>query len=130
MSIVNSAVAQYPGFGSPTVVKSSVNNALSGTVQQTTTISNLSPTTTRGMVRAKVYSLGGTTPAVSGLSIQVSDGTTPYIIESKAAGATSTNMDILTNFQVDINVTSVSVLTTLTGTSPTATLDIEYLAGP
>jgi hypothetical protein len=202
------------------------NTALSGTAQQTTSLTGLTPTISKGYVRVKVYDGGGTSPTLLNLIVNFTDGTTyvnvaffaPVVaiapalsvtpggtqlatngsITSGAAILTSTSapftpsqvgqaiavsgagtggavlystvlsyqsstqvtlannagttvttsatitltssygnggsntslggIDFLIPFEIDLSATQCSVLTTLGGTSPTATIDIEVAA--
>jgi len=132
MAITNS-IARFPGVGGVLTAKTAV--ALSGTVQQTSTVTFAQPqaTSSCGWVRVKVTNGGGTTPTCAAI-IQLTDGTGTVIIGQFPAltiplVATS-GVDFIFEYNIDLNATSVSVLTTLGGTGPTATLDWEVFALP
>ena len=147
MSFVNRLAAILNGFGTGIqndTLFLSAGNSLSTTNAQTTTLSGLTPTLSKGLVRLKFYGAGGTTPVVNVVQVIVTDGTTyvtifvgaayPTMSTVSATGSPYTNggsnsavggVDIVIPFEVDINCTAVAVLTTLTGTNPTAKLDVE-----
>lgn len=225
MTFINRLTAIMPSFGTPVQNDSlflKQTNALSGTSQQTVSLTGLTPTISKGYVRVKIYAAGGTSPTLLGLLIVLSDGTTfvnvyttiPVIASAPAfsltpggtqlatngaitsgaavltsasnpftpsmvgsaiavttagsgatilyttilsyqsagqvtlaanAGATATagtvtltgpygnggtntalgGVDIVVPFEVDISVSQCSVLTTMGGTTPTATQDVE-----
>lgn len=155
MTFVNRVPNVLPGFGTPIqndTLQLSSNVSLSTTSAQTNTLSGITPTFSKGYVRVKIYGGGGTTPALSLLQVVVSDGTTfvgifyqsPVVATNivlgtgAAAGSPYTNAgvlgtsvggyDALIPFEVDINCTQISVITTLSGTTPTAKLDFEVSA--
>lgn len=75
MAWVNRLASIFPGMGLPfqnDSVFQSVGNAL--TTGNTTTLSSLSPTLSRGKVRVKVYGASGTTPSLLTMYIALSDG--------------------------------------------------------
>jgi hypothetical protein len=138
VAIVNTYQTLYPGYGQPTVygVKNAV--ALSTTGQQTNTFNNantpgMAQGMTKGLARVKIYNGGGTTPAVS-IIVQVTDGTNTYIVanipSTTVQAAANSGMDFYIDFGVDIAFNAMSILTTLTGTTPTASMDAELVTGP
>ena len=131
MSIVNS-VATFTGVGAQLYQKTA---SLSGTGQQTNTISSISPAVTRGYIRYKVSNGAGTSPTLVDVVVTCTDGTTTVTIEKyhpSTADTLSTTAwtDRVADFIVDINANSFSILTTMGGTSPLATLDFEVCAEP
>lgn len=126
-----------PGFGTPIQNDSlflSPGNALSTTSAQTTTLSGLTPTIKQGWIRCKVYNGGGTSPTLINLTIQVTDGTTTeYVAVFNPATAISlaaaTQITMVFPFLSELSVNAVKVITTLGGTAPTASLDIDIGAG-
>jgi hypothetical protein len=146
MAWVNRVLSILPGFGAPIqndTLFQSVGNSLSTTGQQTVSLTGLSPTISKGYVRVKIYGGGGTSPLVASGYVILSDGTTfvqihnvngQVLSTTAATGSPYTNgganttpggIDSVIPFVVDINVSQVSVLTTMTGTSPTAKMDLE-----
>jgi hypothetical protein len=151
MSIYNHVTDISGGFGISGLV-SSYGVALSGTGAQTTTI----PATGSfilafyaGWVRVKVYNGAGTTPTLTDVKITASDGTNTVTLASWHPGVAATLSstafaDVLLPFILDISpagggstgtliqlgATSISVVTTLGGTSPAATMDIEMIKIP
>jgi hypothetical protein len=149
----------FPGFGVSVRADStylSTGNSMSGTAQQTFTL----PTSgtfavpfTSGRLRVKIYNGGGTTPAVSDLVVNMSDGTnTAYppqgVYHPNAAQTLSATLwlEWIFDFLFDVSGTSgggsgtvgqfltsvggansVTLKTTMTGTSPTASLDWELV---
>jgi hypothetical protein len=101
----------------------------------------------RGYVRVKIYGGGGTTPALVLMQVVVSDGTTFVLIgqvnpttaialgtvavtggaygNAGVLGTSVGGVDFLYPFIVDISCSQFSVITTLSGTSPTASMDVE-----
>jgi len=137
VTIVNSAAITSPGFGSPYVV-SRLGVALSGTGEGTTTIpssGSLSPTCRTAILNIKIFTGTGTSPTVSRVHVNATDGTTTEeVYEYKPGTAFALTSAQVVHLQVrillDINATSVSVLTTLGGTGPGATLDVELAYEP
>ena len=127
--------------------------ALSGTAQQTFPIPAsgvLVPTTTAGRIRVKIYNGGGTTPAVTDIVITATDGTNTveilqgtfhtnvavsltatswlefefeYILDTAPSGAGGGASGQLSGVIGGAN--AFSVKTTLSGTAPTASMDME-----
>lgn len=131
MSFVNRLATIVPSFGTP------LNNdtlylkqSTTITVDGTTTLSSLSPTLRSGWVRTKFSAGAGTSPTVVSVTITVSDGTTTYTIGSFFPGtatvmSSTSGLDVLFPFLVDINVTTLNVVVDVGGTTPSMTLDIE-----
>lgn len=151
MAFVNRLTAILNGFGTglqnDTLYRSQ-GISLSTTAIQTNTLSGFSPTLSKGYIRVKIYGAGGTAPTLLALNVNVSDGTTFVMVYGNspvvataivmsttvAAGSPYTNGGSNTNpggeeylipFEVDINCTQLSILTTLGGTTPTAKMDVE-----
>lgn len=144
------SAATFGGVGEQLVQSLAV--ALSGTAQQTTRVpasGSITPQVNRGYIRAKVYNGGGTSPTLSDITFQAADGTNTVFIDNvhpAAAVALSTTswVDVLIDFIVDTFGTSggaagnlispgatfFNVLTTMGGTSPTASMDVEIVAEP
>lgn len=139
MAIVNTYQLLYPGYGQPTAYGVLNGVSLTTTVQQTNSFTtantpSLAQGMTKGIVRVKIYNAGGTTPAVS-IIVTVFDGTNTYIIANFPAttltsGAANSGLDFYIDCGVDISFVQVNILTTLTGTTPTASMDAEVVAGP
>jgi hypothetical protein len=107
MTVINRLATVSPGFGSPIVndaTQLSQNVALSGTVQQTKTLSGIF-TFSRGYVRVKIYAGGGTSPTLLNLQAIVSDGTTfvdiggftPVVASAPALSVTPAGTQLATN---------------------------------
>lgn len=102
-----------------------------------------------GWVRAKIYNGGGTTPAVTQVKTTVSDGTNTIVIDqfnptvAHSLSATSW-FDRIIDFLADVaatgagggasgqlialnGITSITVAVSLSGTTPSATVDLEAL---
>src|SRR5712691_3578715 len=113
MTIVNSAAITSPGFGSPYVV-SRLAVALSTTGEGTTTIpatGALSPTLRTGIVNIKIFSGTGTSPTVTRVHINATDGTTTeevfeYNPSTAFALASAKVLHLRVEMLVDINATS------------------------
>jgi hypothetical protein len=132
-AFTNRLVTILPGFGTcqQNDTNQLLNNtSLSGTAQQTTSLTGITPTISRGYFRMRVSTGGGTSPTLTDVIVQVTDGTTTttvYVFHPNTALALSANIqfDVTIPLLVDINVSQVNVLTTMGGTSPTSKLDME-----
>jgi hypothetical protein len=138
VAIVNTYQTLYPGYGQPSVygVKNAV--SLTTTGQQTNTFNaantpGIGQGMTKGLARVKVYNGGGTSPTVA-IIVQVTDGTNTYIVANIPATAVAalanSGVDFYIDFGVDISFNAMSILTTLGGTTPTASMDAELVTGP
>jgi len=126
--------------------------ALSGTVQATSPIpaTGVILGTTAGKIRVKIYNGGGTSPTLVDLLVTASDGTNTVLIgqslfHPSAAWALTTTawFEVVIDYLLDTaasgsgggaagqllpgGATSFSVKTTLGGTSPTASMDLEIV---
>jgi hypothetical protein len=143
----------FPGVGAPIRNDSlylQTGIALSGTVQQSSPIpaSGTILGTTAGRIRFKLYNGGGTTPALTDILVTASDGTNTvpiYWLHPNAAITLSTTQWIDTWFDYLLDTaasgsgggaagqllpggaTSFSFKSTMSGTSPTASLDLEIV---
>ena len=126
--------------------------ALSGTPQQTSVLpaTGIILPTTAGRIRVKIYNGGGTTPTFTDLVVNASDGTNTVIIgpslvhPASAIGLTATQwFEYEFEYLLDTaasgagggatgqlsgvvgGATSFNILTTMGGTSPTASMDVE-----
>ncbi len=143
----------FPGFGvgvrnDATYYQAGL--ALSGTVQQTFPIpaTGVILGTTAGKIRMKVYNGAGTSPTLVDLQVNASDGTNSVSIfnyhpSTALALSTTAWFDRYFNYLLDTaasgsgggavgqllpgGATSFNVLTTLGGTSPTASMDLEIV---
>jgi len=153
MSFTNRLPTVVPGFGSPLqndTLFLSQNVSIPSAGPATFSLTGLTPTISRGYIRVKIYGATGTTPSIVLVDVVVTDGTTFVIVGrintataiplstvaasgspytnggTLAAGlATPGGIDFIFPFLVDINCTQVSVDVTLSGTTPTAKLDLE-----
>lgn len=133
MAFTNRLLLIVPGFGTPIqndtlFLKTAV--SLTTTGEQTNSLTGLTPAIKSGWIRIKVYTGGGTSPTLTSVRISVTDGTTTeWIAEVSPATAytLAANNQITLSFPFlsELAVTQVNVLTTLGGTTPTASLDIE-----
>lgn len=106
------------------------NTALSGTTLQTTSLTALVPSVRAGKFRYKLSLGTGTAPTVVAVKVNLTDGTntatvhefTPTVAVPLSSVAA---VDVVFEFLTGLGVTQIDVLTTLGGTSPGATLDIE-----
>jgi hypothetical protein len=134
MSITNSVASA--GLEASGQLTQKTDIALSGTVQQTNSVTSILPTISRLKVRFKISAGGGTSPTLTDVVIQVTDGTSTVVVfkyhPSTADTLSSTAWtEITTPVMVfDLAANEVDILTTLGGTSPTATLDWEVFATP
>jgi hypothetical protein len=125
MAIVNSITRITDGFGAPLVALSK-NAALTGTA---TTSLAIAPTISSGYVRVK---FSGADPATVGtFKVTMTNGSTTYVLlPTSGATAAGNGLDLLLPFNVDISISSVSVVATLTGIATTGTLDFEVCGNP
>jgi hypothetical protein len=141
MAIVNSIRKQIqgagiPNWGAPTGINPTPGNQSVGISLSTGSAQNnaltLSPGLSRGKFRIRIYSLGGTNPTIIARAY-LYDGTSAVDVmlpESTIAPTLTTSpgpcgMDFLREFVTEITATSLCVITTLAGTSPTAQMDLE-----
>ena len=138
MAIVNTYQLLYPGYGQPTAY--GVLNAVSLTTGSPQTNSfttantpSLAQGMTKALVRVKIYNGGGANTTAA-FSVNVTDGTNTYIVATVAAtavaNAANSGLDFYIDVGVDISFTQVNIVTTLAGTTTTATMDAEVVAGP
>ena len=144
MSIVNTIRKQMMGLGTGNVgIVTGVTTAsavagqlfgtsLSTTGSQTTTLTLPGPGLSRGKMRIRVYSFGGTNPTIIARAY-LYDGTNAVdvILPVSTFAPTLTTspgpcgIDLLREFCLEITATSLCVVTALAGTSPTAQMDVE-----
>lgn len=135
MSFANRLYSIVPSFGVPLLNDTlflNQNIALSTASQQTNTIpssGSFSPTISRGWVRVKVYAGTGTAPTLTDLVITATDGTTTVQIGQVHASvaialSTTSGFDQLFPFETDLNLTSLTVKSTL-GVPGGASMDVE-----
>lgn len=138
-STVRRAATVSAGFGNPlkndTLFTNSV--SLSGTTNATPVpaTGSFAPTICRGWIEVRVFGGGGTSPTISIGAITGTDGTSTVTLyagdsaaSSLSATVSGTTRELLVPFKTDLNLTSITVNTTLAGTSPTATMDIDIAA--
>jgi hypothetical protein len=138
MTIVNSAAITQPGFGAPAQVQQRQNLSLAGgTIQQwlIPVTGVLAQAFRCGKVRVKIYGGGGTAPTVLCVTVTATDGTTTEQVADvnpcvPYALGTDQVFDYLFTFILDINADVLAIGTTLGGTSPTATMDVEAILEP
>lgn len=141
MAIGNSAAITTPGYGSSLPPQVQNNIALSGTGVQTNTFPStgvLVVNTRSGIVNVKIRNGAGTSPTVVMVAITCYDGTTTELVDAVApstAYALGANAVFHKTFRYLNDLTgaaaggpgasTVNVLTTLGGTSPSAVMDME-----
>jgi len=136
MTFTNRLEQIMPGWGQPVTLDTSflaANTALSGTGQASTTLpssGSWSPTISKGRGRIKIYSGTGTSPTLTDILVTGSDGTNTvelFVFHPNTAVTLSSTslLDLLFNFMTDLNLTSITIKTTLGGTSPGATMDAQ-----
>ncbi len=138
MPIVNSVALINPGCGLPAQVQQVLATALSTTGAVANTIpttGTLAQTFRSGKIRVKIFNGAGTSPTLVALIVSVTDGTTTellYEFSPAVAFALSTTsyVDLSFDFITDLNANKITVTTTLGGTSPTATMDMEASLEP
>lgn len=144
MAIVNSIRKQIIGLGTGNVGSTTglataaaapgqlFGTALSGTAAQNTPLTLPGQGLSRGKCRIRIYSFGGTSPTIIARAY-LYDGTNAVdiILPEAAFGPSLTTspgpcgIDLLREFCLEITATSLCVVTTLGGTSPTAQMDLE-----
>lgn len=133
MAIINTIKKLFPTFGFVTNYTSAAAVALSGGTAQTTAVTVGTQGYTNGRVRVKIYNGGGanTTAAVV---ISVTDGTNTWIVGALAAqtiaNAAAGGLDFVTDVNVDLQIATVNIITTLGGTTTTASMDYEICLNP
>jgi hypothetical protein len=134
MAFANRTSLISPGFGTPIsndALFLLAGTAISGASQQTTSLAGLTPAIRTGYIRVRVYNGGGANTTVA-VIVQVTDGTGTMIVFSAPATAVpnvaTSGVDYLIPFITELAVTQLSVLTTLAGTTTTASMDIEMSA--
>ena len=138
MPIVNSVALINPGLGVGAQVQQVLATALSTTGAVANTIpatGTLAQTFRSGKIRIKISNGAGTSPTLVALQVSVTDGTTTELLfEFSPAVATplsaTSYVDLSFDFITDLNANKVTVTTTLGGTSPTATMDMEACLEP
>ena len=138
MAIVNTIQRLMNGYGNGTCYVPTAGTALSaGPQTNTVTLANSGFTQgyTNGLIRIHVYGGGGSNTTVV-CAVYVGDGTNSvYVLPTTAAMAVpSTNagsgVDYLIDVNVDIQITTVSFVTTVGGTTTTASMDTEICLNP
>jgi hypothetical protein len=144
MSIAHSVRKQLTGLGlgnygvptgyNPSLPNQLLNVSLSTSSAQNNALSITAPVAglTRGKYRIRIYSFGGTNPTVIARAY-LYDGTNAVDVllpESAFAPTLTTSpgpcgIDLEREFITEITATSLCVVTTLGGTSPTAQMDVE-----
>jgi hypothetical protein len=138
MAIINSVALINPGLGAAAQVQQVLGTALSTTGAVANTIpasGTLAQTFRSGKVRVKISNGAGTSPTLVAIQITVTDGTTTELIEEFApavafALSTTSFVDMSFDFICDLNANKITVTTTLGGTTPTATMDMEASLEP
>jgi hypothetical protein len=137
MSIVNTIQRLMNGYGNGTCYVTAAAIALSaGPQTQTVTLANSGFTQgySNGLIRVKVYNGGGANTTCV-IAVNVQDGTnTVYVFPTTAAipvpNTALGGLDFLVDVQVDIAITIVAIVTTIGGTTTTASLDYEIDLNP
>ena len=149
MAIVNS-IGTFTGVGAQLVALTGI--SMNGAGPTTTTVpssGSFSPVVNRGYCRVKVYNGGGTSPTLTDITLQASDGTNTVTLDNFHPGVAVTLSatsfcDWETEFIFDSlatgggstgtlsggGATTFKVLTTFGGTAPSALMDIEIAATP
>ena len=144
MAFVYRLATSVPSQGSPVMndtffYRTSVNLTTTGAQTNTLPTTGVwTPTIHQGLIRVRFVptSGSGATPAVATCVLVLSDGTTfvevarlttgTLAVPPAAGTALAPNFgDRVVEFLVDINATSLSVITTLSGTAPIVNMDIE-----
>lgn len=132
MTIVNSAQRLYGGLGTLSNYTSVANTALSG-ASTSTVITVGTQGYTCGLIRVKIYN-GGSSGTAAAVTVTVTDGTNTYLVGTigayTIAAGTNSGIDKTFDVDVDIQISSVTIVTALTVGTTTATLDYEILLGP
>lgn len=133
MSIVNTIQKLFPTFGAVTNYVTAAGVALSGSSAQTTAITLGTQGYTKGRVRTKVYNGGGSNTTCQ-ITISITDGTNTWIVFQSPAitigNAAAGGLDFVNDWNVDLNVATVNIITTLGGTTTTASMDYEVCSNP
>lgn len=130
MTFINRLLSMVNGPGIPVqndTLFLSQNQGL--TTSQTTSLTSLSPTISKGLVRVKVYG-GGTSPTLASVKVSVSDGTQFVCIFNSGVWATALTLDATqagTAVATDgaMSATGVKVLTSATGAFTPAMVGLQ-----
>ncbi len=138
MALTNQPWSALPSLGTPNFGLYSYGLSLSGTTLQDNTLVIGTASNVGGYAQAggsylkcgylyiRVYAPGGTSPTVI-VSASLTDGTTTETFLLPVAALALTTASVLrlfVPFATDLSATTITVNTTLGGTSPTASLDI------
>lgn len=133
MAIVNTLQKLFPTFGAVTNYVTAASVALSGSSAQTTAVTLGTQGYTKGRVRIKIYNGGGANTTAQ-VTVSVTDGTNTWIVFSvpavTIANAAAGGLDFVKDWNVDLNVATVNIITTLGGTTTTASMDYEVCSIP
>ena len=141
MSILNSVKKIMQGFGSGSSTGAVAGGyataaavSLSGGTAQTTAVTMGTQGYTNGRVRVKIYNGGGANTSAI-VQVQVSDGTNTYYLNGPfsalvIANGANSGLDFLFEVLVDISISTVNIITTLGGTTTTASMDYEVCLNP
>lgn len=140
MAIINTIQRLMAGFGAGpgpgTATGGYVTAAavsLSGASAQTTSVTMGSQGYTNGLVRVKIYDGGGSNTTAA-LQVSVTDGTNTWIVWNVAAvtiaNEAAGGLDYYIPVNVDLEIATVSIITTLAGTTTTASMDYEVCLNP
>ena len=138
MALTTQPWNELPSKGTPNIALYNYGVSLSGTTAQTNTLVIGTSSSVGGYTQAgsgyfkigylyiRVYGPGGTSPTVI-VQASLTDGTTTetFLLPASAFALTTTSvLRLSVPFSSDLLATTITVTTTLGGTSPTASLDI------
>lgn len=148
MAIVNSVATAGPGYGSGFLTQRLAIAVASGTTYSVPATGSVNGNPIyRGKIRVKIYNGAGTSPTVTELVLQITDGTNTVVLDDVKPTATialssTAWFDYVKEFIVDYSTAGggatgtllgpgtaaaivIQVIPSLGGTSPAATMDVE-----
>jgi hypothetical protein len=138
MTFVNRLGILSVGYGStisndPQNLKQSVSLSAGPQTNTFPSSGSLTPPPRTGQVRVKVYNGGGANTTVA-VTVNFGDGTNTVIVFSQAATAVPNTalggVDFIIDFELDIVPTTCNIITTVGGTTTTASMDAEISYNP
>ena len=137
MSFVRRLATIFPAFGQPlsndtVLLRQGVSLTDGANTVTVPSSGSFSPTMSTGRVRVKIYNGTGTSPAVTKVTLTGTDGTTTetfdtWYPDTSLSLSSTAWFDKVFIFLSELNLTSISCVATLSGTSEGASMDIEVL---
>lgn len=135
MAFVNSVSQSLPGFGSPSndgYATQALTATATITIAATTTTpstagvpfnTNGGPAPSRGKIHVRTSAVNAAT--ITAFIVTVTDGTATLLIDQFGPTTVGQGIDYTQELNTDLSITSISVVFTLSGTTTTATAEVE-----